>query len=182
MVAALKHYREYNGFMPESILLFRDGVSDGGIQDFKDKEVESFKKAFKTFGENFNPNFGVVIVSKRINTRMYAIKGKSLDNPMPGTIMDREVTKPYYQDFFLVSQFVRQGTVTPTHFIVVETGNLKPDHLQKLAYKLTHMYYNWPGTVRVPAPCQYAHKLASLIGENVQQEADGVLDDKLYYL
>jgi hypothetical protein len=22
------------------------------------------------------------------------------------------------------------------------------------------MYYNWPGTVRVPAPCQYAHKLA----------------------
>ena len=28
------------------------------------------------------------------------------------------------------------------------------------SYKLTHMYYNWPGTVRVPAPCQYAHKLA----------------------
>lgn len=81
---------------------------------------------------------------------------------MPGTIMDREVTKPYYQDFFLVSQYVRQGTVTPTHFIVVDTANLSPDHLQKLSYKLTHMCYNWPGTVRVPAPCQYAHKLASL--------------------
>ena len=25
---------------------------------------------------------------------------------------------------------------------------------------MTHMYFNWPGTVRVPAPCQYAHKLA----------------------
>ena len=24
----------------------------------------------------------------------------------------------------------------------------------RLAYKLTHLYYNWPGTVRVPAPCQ----------------------------
>ena len=24
----------------------------------------------------------------------------------------------------------------------------------RLAYKLTYMYYNWPGTIRVPAPCQ----------------------------
>ena len=30
---------------------------------------------------------------------------------------------------------------------------------KRLAYKLTHLYFNWPGTVRVPAPCQYAHKL-----------------------
>ena len=28
------------------------------------------------------------------------------------------------------------------------------------SYKLTHMYFNWPGTVRVPAPCQYAHKVS----------------------
>ena len=26
--------------------------------------------------------------------------------------------------------------------------------LVRLAYKMTHMYYNWPGTIRVPAPCQ----------------------------
>lgn len=58
-------------------------------------------------------------------------------------------------DFFLVSQHVRQGTVTPTHYNVVhDESGLKPDHMQRLAYKLTHMYYNWPGTIRVPAPCQ----------------------------
>ena len=63
-------------------------------------------------------------------------------------------------DFFLVSQSVRQGTVNPTSYNVVEdTSGLKPEHLQKLTYKLTHLYYNWPGTVRVPAPCQYAHKV-----------------------
>ena len=27
-------------------------------------------------------------------------------------------------------------------------------HLWRLSYKLTHLYYNWPGTIRVPAPCQ----------------------------
>jgi len=45
----------------------------------------------------------------------------------------------------VVSQSVREGTVTPTHYNVVhDTSDLKPDHLQQLAYKLCHMYYNWP--------------------------------------
>lgn len=57
-------------------------------------------------------------------------------------------------DFFVVSQHVRQGTVSPTHYIVVhdEIG-LPPERMQVYTYKQTHLYYNWPGTVRVPAPC-----------------------------
>ena len=48
-------------------------------------------------------------------------------------------------DFFLVSQSVRQGTVAPTHYNVIhDTTQLKPDHMQRLAYKLCHLYYNWP--------------------------------------
>lgn len=58
-------------------------------------------------------------------------------------------------DYYLVSQHVRQGTVSPTHYIVVhDSSSMKPDHLQRLSYKMTHLYYNWPGTIRVPAPCQ----------------------------
>lgn len=58
-------------------------------------------------------------------------------------------------DFFIVSQHVRQGTVSPTHYICVHDSiGMKADHLQRLSYKMTHLYYNWPGTVRVPAPCQ----------------------------
>ena len=69
-------------------------------------------------------------------------------------MVDHTVARRDWWDFFLVSQFVTQGTVSPTHFIVVHDGGMKPDNLQKLAYKMTHMYYNWPGTIRVPAPCQ----------------------------
>ena len=71
---------------------------------------------------------------------------------------------PCRYDFFLVSQSVRQGTVNPTSYnIIKDTSGLKPKHIQALTYKLTHLYYNWPGTVRVPAPCQYAHKLAFMV-------------------
>ncbi|QQP38309.1 Piwib, partial [Caligus rogercresseyi] len=84
-------------------------------------------------------------------------------NPNSGTVIDNVVTLPERYDFFLVSQSVRQD----------ESG-LKPDHLQKLTYKLTHLYYNWPGTVRVPSVCQYAHKLAYLVGTTIHQSPDTV--------
>ncbi len=80
---------------------------------------------------------------------------------------------------------MNQGTVSPTHFVVLgESGRnpLDANHMQRLAYKLTHMYYNWPGTVRVPAVCQYAHKLVDLVGENLHQVPSPNLAGKLYYL
>jgi len=56
----------------------------------------------------------------------------------------------YRYDFYLVSQHVTKGTVTPTHYnVIVDTLNettavkITPAILQKLTYKLTHMYYNW---------------------------------------
>jgi len=58
----------------------------------------------------------------------------------------------------------------------------RPKHIQQLAYKLTHLYYNWPGTVRVPAPCQYAHKLAMLVGQSLHKAPAESLDNLLFYL
>ena len=60
-------------------------------------------------------------------------------------------TLPERYDFFLISQSVRQGTVNPTSYNVVEDSSaLTPGQMQQLTYKLTHLYYNWPGVVRRP--------------------------------
>ena len=146
---------------------------------------------------------------------------------------------PFRYDFFLVSQSVRQGTVSPTSYnVIFDTSGLKPDHIQMLTYKLTHLYFNWQvrnildsfvivcfnimhihctllaiqttdilknyidlcypilliwffkemflsssqGTIRVPAPCQYAHKLAFLQGQSLHREFSAHLSDKLFFL
>jgi len=59
---------------------------------------------------------------------------------------------------------------------------LDPDKMQILTYKMTHLYYNWPGTTRVPAVCQYAHKLAFLVSQYIHQSPSNQLDTKLYFL
>lgn len=75
------------------------------------------------------------------------------------------------------------GTVCPTHYIVLhDSSTLKPDHVQKLTYKMCHLYYNWPGLIRAPAPCQYAHKVAYLVGQSVKAPPSEILDEKLYFL
>ena len=66
--------------------------------------------------------------------------------------------------------------------ILVDFPLFRPKHIQKLTYKLTHLYYNWPGTVRVPAPCQYAHKLAMLVGESLHRQPAEQLANLLFYL
>lgn len=82
------------------------------------------------------------------------------ENPLPGTVVDKYITRSDMYDFFLVSQSVRQGTVSPTHFIVLrDDANYGPDIIQKLSYKLCYLYYNWPGTVRVPACCMVSFTL-----------------------
>jgi aubergine-like protein len=182
-VGALKKYNEINGELPDPIIVYRDGVGDGQIKQVFDHEVPQFKDAFAQVSPNYNPKFAMIIVKKRVSTRLFLEARGQMSNPPPGTLVDSVVTRPEWFDFFLISQSVRQGTVTPTHYNVVnDSTGLKADHFQRLTYKLCHLYYNWPGTIRVPAPCQYAHKLAFLVGQSIHTDPDPVLADRLYYL
>nr|SIP62985.1 Piwi Like RNA-Mediated Gene Silencing 1 [Protopterus annectens] len=181
--AALKAWYSVNKQLPSRIVVYRDGVGDGQLNTVVNYEVPQLMDCLKSVGTDYNPRLSVIVVKKRVSTRFFAHSGGRLQNPPPGTVIDVEVTRPEWYDFFIVSQSVRVGTVTPTHYnVVYDSSALKPDHMQRLTYKLCHMYYNWPGIIRVPAPCQYAHKLAFLVGQSIHKEPNLKLADKLYYL
>jgi aubergine-like protein len=181
--AALEQYKSVNKTLPDRIFVYRDGVGEGQLQQVFEFEVAQFRESFAASSPGYNPKFTFIVVTKRINTRFMAAMGRQVGNPLAGTIVDSVVTKQQWYDFFLVSQSVRQGTVAPSHFNVIwDSSGLKPDHIQRLSYKLCHLYYNWPGTIRVPAPCQYAHKLAYLIGESMHKDPSLDLANRLYFL
>jgi len=183
MTAALRKYNDVNQTLPDKIIIYRDGVGDGQLNEVKTVELEQIKQAIKGVHEGYDPKVAMIVVKKRISTRLFHDAGGQFSNPPPGSVVDTVVTRPEWYDFFLVSQSVRQGTVSPTHYnIIFDNTGFKPDHFQRLTYKLCHLYYNWPGTVRVPAPCQYAHKLAFLVGQSIHCPPDKCLEDRLYYL
>lgn len=183
LLECLKKYQDNNQQYPQQIVLYRDGVGDGQLQIAIEHEVSQLASAFKCISPTYEPQFTMVVVQKRINTRFFLQSERSgLINAPPGTVLDHTVTRRNWWDFFLVSQYVTEGTVSPTHYVVVHDGGMSPDILQKLSYKMTHMYYNWPGTIRVPAPCQYAHKLAYQVGENIRRTVKDELCDRLFFL
>ncbi|KAM7391642.1 hypothetical protein PAMP_022319 [Pampus punctatissimus] len=183
MKAALKDYLNFNNCLPSRIIVYRDGVGDGQLHSVVNYEVSQIIDSIKSMGHDYMPKLSVVVVKKRISSRFFTHINGKVSNPPPGTIIDLEVTRPEWYDFYIVSQAVRTGSVSPTHYnVVYDTSGLKPDHMQRLTYKMCHMYYNWQGIIRVPAPCQYAHKLAFLVGQNIHREPSVHLDDFLFYL
>uniref|UniRef100_A0A8D3CEH2 Piwi like RNA-mediated silencing 1 n=1 Tax=Scophthalmus maximus TaxID=52904 RepID=A0A8D3CEH2_SCOMX len=183
LTAALKDYLKFNGCLPSRIIVYRDGVGDGQLHSVVNYEVAQIMDSIKSMGQDYLPKLSVVVVKKRISSRFFALLNGRMSNPPTGTIVDTDVTRPEWYDFYIVSQAVSCGSVAPTHYnVVYDTSGLKPDHMQRLTYKLCHMYYNWQGIIRVPAPCMYAHKLAFLVGQSIHREPNVQLDELLFYL
>ncbi|XP_046396962.1 piwi-like protein Siwi isoform X2 [Ischnura elegans] len=180
VIKALHKYRNYNGGnLPRKIVLYRDGVGEGQITYVFQHEVELLKQRLTEIYKGNHFHLAFIVITKRINTRFFAEGG----NPPSGTVVDDVITLPHRYDFFLVSQSVKQGTVSPTSYnVIFDNLGLTPDKLQRLTFKLTHLYFNWSGTVRVPAPCQYAHKLAYLVGQAIHKSPNPDLDELLYFL
>lgn len=160
-----------------------DGVGNGQFKLCKEFEFPQLKTACRLLGGDYNPKITFIVVQKRINTRIFTVistfllficnkltallflydiqadsRANHFDNPPPGTVVDHSITRRGLFDFYLVSQKMRHGTATPCHYVVIENEtNLSPDILQQMSYKLTYQYFNWPGSIRVPAPCQVSN-------------------------
>ncbi|XP_018524808.1 piwi-like protein 2 isoform X2 [Lates calcarifer] len=182
LLAALQKYYEVNHNLPEKIVVYRDGVSDGQLKMVEQYEIPQLIKCFETF-PGYEPKLVFIVVQKRISTTLYSWTSNSIGTPPPGTVLDHTLTQREWVDFYLMAHHIRQGCGLPTHYIsLYNTANLTPDHLQRLTFKMCHLYWNWPGTIRVPAPCKYAHKLAFLSGQYLHSEPAVQLSDKLFFL
>ena len=98
-----------------------------------------------------------------------------MGNPPPGTVVDSGIVSKSAYDFFLVSQAARVGTVSPTHYSVIhDSVGADAAQLQLLTYKLCYTYYNVAGSIKAPAPLQYAQRLATLVGDRVKSSSQSV--------
>lgn len=182
VIKAIRAYQSsFGNIMPQRIVIYRDGVGEGDLGFVYEHEVSAVKEKLEAAyrGQEIPSKLTFFVVNKRINTRLFHDRR----NPIPGTIVDDVITLPERNDFYLVSQSVRQGTVSPTSYnILCDESGLSADRLQLYTFKQTHMYYNWSGTVGVPAVCQYAHKLATLAAQYLHQPPSTWLEKKLYFL
>ncbi|GAU98649.1 hypothetical protein RvY_09768 [Ramazzottius varieornatus] len=178
-----EYAKKHGGRFPDNVIFYRDGVGNGQLPMVFANEIMAVKSEIRRrCGDG--TRLAYIVVTKRHNTRFIVEpRGKDTENPLPGTVVDTGCTKPNRMDFFIVSQSVRQGTVSPAYYnILLDETLLTLDQIQALTYALCCMYFNWSGPVKVPANCQNAHKLAFVVGQSIHETPHRDLEQFLYYL
>ncbi|KAI1322123.1 ribonuclease H-like domain-containing protein [Xylariaceae sp. FL0255] len=157
--------------LPDNILIYRDGVSEGQYNMVRDEELRAIRAACKSMyfcdasEEEKCPRITVVVVGKRHNTRFYPREdeyGDGKGNPKNGTVVDQGVTDGHNWDFFLQPHTALKGTVRPAHYYVVydqifsRSPTTAANDLVKLTHNMCHLYGRTTGPVSICPPVFYA--------------------------
>lgn len=150
------------GRVPTHVYYFRDGVSEGQYGAVLRDEIGELKKVFASFGQHdvslppthiqksihadqkMQPLFTVVVAEKRHHIRFFPTPGPGADrngNPVPGTLVEKDVTHPFLFDFYLCSHTAIQGTARPTHYhVLLNECKIEPETFQKMIYDHSYQY------------------------------------------
>ncbi|KAL7619906.1 Protein argonaute [Parahypoxylon ruwenzoriense] len=156
-----RHWIGINGCVPMHIYFIRDGVSEGQFQDVIDKELAEMRRVFRDL--KCSPKFTVIIATKRHHVRFFPRQGDKTagdrnGNPLPGTLVERDVTHPKHFDFYLCSHAAIQGTSRPVHYqVILDEANVKPNDLQKMIYQQCYQYCRSTTPVSLHPAVYYSH-------------------------
>lgn len=142
--------RSANG-CPQHIYYFRDGVSEGQFAHVLDQEVTHMKEALLEAYEDPGRKatiqaikWTVVVCTKRHHIRFFpsdSVAGDKNGNPLPGVLVEQDITHPFEYDFYLNSHAAIQGTSRPVHYQVIRDERGVPPHVfQTMVYHHCYQY------------------------------------------
>lgn len=161
--------------LPENIIVYRDGVSEGQYQLVLDQEVPLLREACKKVYPAPStarglPRLSVFVVGKRHHTRFYPTAVADADrssNPRNGTVVDRGVTEVQNWDFYMQAHTCLQGTARPAHYFIVldevfaqqrggSGGGNVADTVEELTHNMSHLFGRATRAVSICPPAYYA--------------------------
>ncbi|PLN80024.1 eukaryotic translation initiation factor 2c [Aspergillus taichungensis] len=156
------------GRAPEHVYYFRDGVSTGEFEHVLKQEVFDMKSIFmKLTQEQWKGKFTVIIANKRHHLRAFPKPGdrNSVDrngNPLPGTLIEKDVTSPHDWDFLLYSHIALQGTSRPVHYhVILDQIGHKAQELENMIYDHCYQYMRSTTSVSLFPAVYYAHLISN---------------------
>lgn len=167
--------------LPENIIVYRGGISDGEYARVLEDELPLLKSACAKVYPNTEkkkglPRLSVIIASKRHHTRFYPSQEADADrlsNPRNGTVVDRGVTEAREWEFYLQAHAPLHGTARPAHYYVVWdevfrfVQKSKPpfanaaDVLEGFTHDLCYLFGRTNKAVSLCAPAYYADLLCA---------------------
>ncbi|CDW95239.1 hypothetical protein [Sporisorium scitamineum] len=187
MLGHLKKWMEANqGRLPESIVFFRDGVSEGQYNAMMNHELEAIKAASREIRPDARIKVTFVVCGKGHHVRFFANNPSDGDrktgNLPAGTVVDSKIVSPFGFDFYLQSQAGLVGTARPCHYVVLcNEMNFTSENLIRCINSLCYTYCRATRAVSLVPPAYYADILCEKArafvygsGEDSETETESV--------
>ncbi|TBU37767.1 Piwi-domain-containing protein [Dichomitus squalens] len=162
-IERLQLYKKRNaGKLPERILVFRDGVSEGQYEQVLRHELPRLQAAFKQISPTvpYKPKLSIIVCGKRHHARFWppdSAHATKNGNTRPGTVVDKGITDVYDFDFYLQAHNGLQGHVKATHYVVVYDENkLDADTIQQGTHTVSYLYARATKAVSLVPAAYYA--------------------------
>ena len=175
------NHKQTTGHLPENILVYRDGVSEGQYKAVIEEEIKAIEACCKqryNYMKQDLPRITFIVVAKRHHTRFFPPQNvpygqkDRLGNPRNGTVVDNGVTDGRKWDFFLQSHAPLQGTARPAHYIVLKNEifteaeveanadqyKTVADIVESISYNLCWLYGRTTRAVSYCTPAYYADR------------------------
>ncbi|RKF71355.1 Protein argonaute 5 [Golovinomyces cichoracearum] len=182
LISRLELWQKKNRTLPENILIYRDGVSEGQYKLVLNDELPQIRNACRLqYPANDTkrglPKISIVVCGKRHHTRFYPKSLAEADrstNCVAGTVVDRGVTEARNWDFYLQAHACLQGTARSCHYYVIldeifRSAKVKSPHrnhadsLEELTNNMSYLFGRATKAVSLCPPAYYADLLCTRV-------------------
>lgn len=134
LMEQLRRWTGTRKMLPDNVLVFRDGISEGQYKKSLEEELPRLREACERGRElgyatpSGKPvKITFIVCAKRHHTHFYKPTDKpdQVVNPLGGTYVDKDITESYPWDFYLQSHTALKGTARPAHYIVLHDEVIK---------------------------------------------------------
>ncbi|KAG2378935.1 hypothetical protein C9374_007573 [Naegleria lovaniensis] len=180
----LERFIARNLDLPPALIIYYSGqdfldISES-INDLAERLQSKQREQYQT--DQFENMFSVCLISVNKDTNARFNTG-NYDNTPVGTCV-KTLSRMFTQEFYLTSCFISSniGYSRPVRYqILSNTTKFDVDQLTNITFKQTHLYFNWNGTVRLPAACLYAKKATEAV-DTTNEKAHPNLQNSLHFL
>ncbi|THU80085.1 Piwi-domain-containing protein [Dendrothele bispora CBS 962.96] len=168
---AVDSWGAMNRTIPQRILVFRDGLSEGELSGVAEWEIGEIRGSIEDVWRDRRvqapfPKLTYIVVGKRHHITFFPSRGSAASDHNGNCIAGfatSDLKHPLTEDFYLQSHAAIQGTARSSHYTVIKDeifdGNV--DLIQNLAFALCHSYSKATRSVSIPTPVYYADLVCS---------------------
>ncbi|CAL1704410.1 unnamed protein product [Somion occarium] len=180
LLNAFVAFPENQGRCPHTVIVYRDGVSEGEYETVAAAEYDQIKRVLQSKEITRNTKVVFIIVTKRHHTRFFPERGAGdrSGNCPPGFVVEDQIVHSAIPDYYLLSHSGIIGTSRPSHYIVLRNdAQMTQQQLQELSFNLCHSYAAATRSVSIPTPVYYADLLCGHADYHFSPDEVANLDD-----